>query len=292
MYRTMRDRSASEIMPADGAPFLAHPGLRAALLDYCREMSSRDPPDWPVFKLLDQFHRYMVGFMLVHDHVEWRWHGGRPPTLSGLQARGALGPRQTAAVVATLKSARLVRSLPVPGDRRVQLLEPLPQLVREIAQSPLAFLRAADRLSGSEVANAFAASDEAIARLTHASAASVLRGGPVIPFPRVLHFATRDCGYLILCGVMATFYARHLGEPAGSLAHRALAARLQVSPSHVRNVLRHAEACGWFRTDRRGALADIDAGFVDEFERWTCWQMAHFRFLAATLEGIATEAAT
>jgi hypothetical protein len=271
-----------------GGTLPEHPGLRRALLYYCRDMSSRDPPDWPVFKLLDQFHRYMIAFMLVHDHVDWRWHGGPPPTLSGLQARGALRPRQTAAIVATLKSARLVRSLPFPGDRRVQVLEPLTPLVREIGHSPLAFLRAADMLQDTDVAKTFAASDEALARLTHASAASVLRGGPVIPFPRVLHFATRDCGYLVLTGVMAAFFAQALGEPAESLTHRALAARLQVSPSHVRNMLRHAEAAGWFRTDRLGALTDIDQGFVEEFEQWGCWQMAHFQTLVGTLTGEAT----
>jgi hypothetical protein len=247
-------------------------------------MSSREPPNWPVFKLLDQFNRYMVAWLLVHDHCEWRRNGGPPPTLSQLQARQALQPRQTAAVVAILKSARLIRSTPLAEDRRVQQLEPLPPLIREVAQSPLAFLRAGDLLLDTQVAPAIAGDDETVATIIHGSAASVLSGGPVLPFPRVLHFATRDCGYLILTAVMAAHYARITGEASGPLTPRALAQRLQVSPSHVRNVLGDAIARGWFRIGRRPATLDMEVDFISEFEQWACWQIAHFHDIALGLQ--------
>lgn len=266
-----------------GAPFRQHPGFRAALLDYCREMSQRAPPDWPVFKLLDQFNRYMIGFLLVHDHVEWLLHDGPPATLSALQARNALRPRQTVTIVATLKAARLIRSTPLAEDRRVQVLEPLMRLTEEIARSPVAFLRAVDRLQGSGFAVDIANDERRQMRLIHGSAATVLRGGPVLPFPRILHFATRDSGYLILTAVMAAHYTQREGAPMPSLSHRELAMNAQVSPSHVLNLLRHGTASGWFRTDRGGAIVGVDAALTEEFEQWAIWQMGHFQEIAATI---------
>jgi hypothetical protein len=266
-----------------GAAFSMHPRLGEALLFYCREMSTREPPSWPVFKLLDQFNRYMVAWLLVHDHCEWRLNGGPPPTLSRLQAHQALQPRQTAAVVATLKSARLILSTPLARDRRVQQLEPLPPLIREVAQSPLAFLRAADLLLGTQAAPAIAGDDWAVTRVIHRSAASVLHGGPVLPFPRVLHFATRDCGYLILTAVMAAHFARICDEASEPLTPRALAQRLQVSPSHVRSVLTDAKTRGWFRTAQNTGVIEVDPDFVAEFEQWSCWQLAHFQDIAIDL---------
>lgn len=288
MYRRMLDGNTGDIAHGDAAGFRAHPRFGEALLRYCRDMSGREPPRWPVCKMLDQFNRYMIAWLLVHDHCEWRLNGGPPPTLSRLQAYKAMQPRQTASVVATLRSAQLIRSIPLAQDRRVRQLEPLPALVREVAQSPLAFLRAGDLLLGTRQAAVIAGDDWMLARVVHGSAVSVLRGGPVLPFPAILHFATRDCGYLILAAVLAAHYARAAGEQPEPLAHRALAQRMQVSPSHVRGVFADAEARGWFHPARHLATIDVDRALVEEFEQFACWQIAHFQAIAATLQAVGS----
>lgn len=262
-----------------------HPQFHSALSHYCNTVVAPAPEQWPLVKLLDQLGRYLVAYLLIHNYYAWRYAGGPAPTLSALQRAAAASDRHTAGLVAAFKAGRLVQVEPG-ADRRVRHLRPAPAMINAIGRSVRGFVAAAEKLSGEKSAMSGLLEDNPDIQgdLLRRSAASVLQSGTLIhPFPRVLHFARRDCGYLLLCAVMCAHYAeagRH-GAPAISLSLRALAERFQVSPAHVGNLLGEAQREGWFATGPRGRLAAIDQSLIAEFELWSSWQMAHYLALAA-----------
>lgn len=113
----------------------------------------------------------------------------------------------------------------------------------------------------------------------------MLRHGTLIaPFPRVLKFAGRDCGYPLLTALVGAHYAVTVpGAPAAvSLSLRGLAERLDVSRAHIGNLLGEAEAAGWIRiTD--GRLTALDPTLLAEFEAWAAGQMLFYDDLAAAI---------
>ncbi|GGF52671.1 hypothetical protein GCM10007301_10190 [Azorhizobium oxalatiphilum] len=290
------DRPA-DLLPGDFtaavARLEAHPQFRSVLSRYCHTVAAQAPEGWPLVKLLDQLARYMICYVMIHNYHAWRQGSGPPPTLSALQGAVQSSARQTAGFVAQLKASRLVMVEPDPADRRVKHLRPTPDVVFEVGRSVLAFVAAAEELSGGATARSalLAAHADALGDLLRRSAAFVLAHGTLIhPFPRVLSFARRDCGYLLLCAVMGAHYAATVpgAAPALPLSYRALAGRLRVSPAHVGNLLRDGEREGWFATDARGRLAFMDPTLSAEFELWGAWQMAHYLALAGeTAEAFA-----
>ncbi|OYZ99072.1 MAG: hypothetical protein B7X99_09350 [Rhizobiales bacterium 17-65-6] len=235
-------------------------------------------------KLFDQFTRYLTCYVLIHNYYAWRNAGGPLPTLSLLQPAVEASPRQTAGFIASLKAGRLVTVESADGDRRSKLLRPAPEMIREIGRSVQAFVAAGEALDGEAIIGARLLDDpDALGDLLYRSAADVLARGTLIhPFPRVLFFARRDCGYLLFCEVMRAHYAMTLGtqESMPSLSYRALAERLQVSPAHIGNLLGEADRNGWFTIGARGRLVAMDPGLVAEFEVWAACQIAHFAGLS------------
>jgi len=252
--------------------------FRPALARYCSAMVGAAPAAWPVYKLFDQIDRYIVSYMLIHNYYCWRNAGGPAPTLSALQRIVGTSARHTAGLVAAMKIGHLILSERPTDDRRIQHLRPAPAMVREIGRSVLLFVAAADEIEG-HPGNRMLEDVSALGDLLHRSAAYVLRHGTLIhPFPRIFHFAKRDCGYLILTAVLDAHYRQAFpGEDAAaSLSYRALARRFQVSPAHIGNLLSEAEHHGWFATGPGGRLAAIDMALVTEFEQWASWQMIHY----------------
>lgn len=262
-----------------------HPGFRPALAGYCLKMIETAPMQWPVHKLFDQMDRYVVCYMLIHNYYAWRHAEGPSPTLSLLQQRAGSSARQTAGLVSAMRSGRLVFSHPTPGQRRGRHLQPSPAMIEEIGRSIRLFVAATDAITGRCPGRAvlLGQDEDALGDVIRRSADFVLAHGTLIhPFPRVLHFAKRDCGYLALAAVLGAHYARIVpgAPPAASLSYRSLAQRLQVSPAHVGNLLGEAHRHGWFTTGEGGRLLAISDDFVDEFEQWASWQMAHYAALA------------
>lgn len=256
-----------------------HPGFRAALAAYCRGMSSPARIDWPVYKLFDQIGRYLVCYMLIHNYYAWVRGTGPAPTLTALQKVSGVSERQTAGFVAALKSGRLILTEPSPNDRRVKHLRPAPPMIAEIGRSARLFIAASDALAGRGGARAALLADnhDLLGDVIRRSAAYVLAHGTLIhPFPRVLHFAERDSGYLLLTAVFAARFDGLASSPAaGSLSYRQLARRFQVSAAHIGSLMNEAQREGWFHTDGRGRLAGVAPDFVEEFAQWASWQMVH-----------------
>jgi len=272
--------------------FLVHPRLRPALAVYCREMIEIDPDGWPIAKLFNQFGRYMVGFLQIHHHHAWRYHGGPLPTLARLQATSSLSPRQTASIVAGLRAGGLLMVEPGSGRSRGYGLAPSRQLTAAIARSMLAFLRAADALEYPVRPRTPRIEDDPTLQneFVYRSAALVLAGNVTLldPFPRVMHFATKDCGYLILAAIMAAIYAYLAGESVPSLSYRSLAKHFRISPSHVGNLMTVAMHEQWFTTDGRGRIVQAEPGFVEEFEHWSASELAHYASIADAILGEAS----
>ncbi|MEW6123121.1 MAG: hypothetical protein AB1698_10955 [Pseudomonadota bacterium] len=280
-------RSATPLpaLAALSARYRADPRFACLLKAYCSTMTEAPEGAWPFAKLFNQFARYMVCYMLIHNYYAWRLGGGPPPTLAVLQRSVPSSPRQAAGFIAALKAGRLVEAMAMPEDRRTKLLRPEEAVIRAVGRSGFGFIVAAEHLEGrgAPLAERLAAQPEALGELLYRSAAFVRAHGTLIdPFPRILTFARRDCGYLVLCAVMGAHY-ESAAEHAPSLSLKALAERFRISPAHVGNLLQEAQGEGWFRIGPRGRLKEMDHGLVDEFERWASWQMAHYRTLAATL---------
>lgn len=268
--------------------YLSHSQFRPALLNYCSDLVGAPAEPWPFAKLFNQFARYMICYMLIHNYFAWRLGAGPPPTLAALQRVVPSSPRQTAGFVAALKAGRLVSGEDMAQDRRIRLLRPADTVIRAVGRSGLGFIIAAEQLEGDDTALSRRLDErpEAQGDLLYRSAAFVLTHGTLIdPFPRILGFARRDCGYLVLCAVMMAHYeaAADRGAATLPLTQKALAERFRVSPAHVGNLLGEAQEAGWFRVEAPGRLQEMDPTLVQEFERWAAWQMAHYRMLAAAL---------
>ncbi|WP_371345567.1 hypothetical protein [Ancylobacter sp. IITR112] len=244
-------------------------------------MAAGPAASWPYSKLFDQLGRYLVSYMLVHNYYQWRHRGAPPPTLSALQKVAGASPRQTAGFVASLRAGRLVTVEADPTDRRATLLRPSAVMIAEIGRSLRLFVEALDRLDipSEGIPRAARLDDpDTLGDLIARSAAYVLAHGTLLhPFPRVLFFAQRDCGYPLLTAVIGNHYAQSLqgAAPAPSLRRRDLSDRLQVSVAHIGSLFAEAEARGWFKVVAGGQLAALDAEFLAEFEHWATWQMAH-----------------
>ncbi|MEE7489922.1 hypothetical protein [Methylobacterium oryzae] len=260
--------------------------FRRAVAGYCHGMVEPSQIVWPSHKLLNQMARYVVSFMLIHNDYAWRHHGGPRPTLTALQAMVGLSRRQTAGFVSALKAGRYVTAVADRGDGRVKCLQAAPSLVSEIARSGRLFAAAMDVVAR-RVPGRAAQLDgpDRLGELVCRSAAHVLRHGTLIaPFPRVLHFAERDCGYPLLTALVGAHYAATIpGAPAAiPLSLRGLAERLDVSRAHIGNLLGEAEAAGWIRISG-GRLAALDPTLLAEYEAWAAGQMLFYDDLAAAI---------
>jgi hypothetical protein len=260
--------------------------FRPAVAGYCQGMIEPAQIVWPSHKLLNQIGRYVVSFMLIHNDYAWRHHGGPRPTLTVLQAMVGSSPRQTAGFVSALKAGRFVTAVADRGDGRVKCLQAAPALVTEIARSGRLFVAAMDAVTRRDPGHAgMLDGPDRLGELVRLSAAHVLRHGTLIaPFPRVLRFAGRDCGYPLLTALVGAHYAATVpGAPAAvSLSLRSLAERLDVSRAHVGNLLGEAEAAGWIRI-AGGHLTAFDPTLLAEFEVWAAGQMLFYDDLAAAI---------
>lgn len=261
-----------------------HRDFRLALARYCHEMAGEAPVAWPVYKLFDQLHRYIVCYMLIHNYYAWRCGEGGAPTLTALQKVVGVSERQTAGFVAAMKVGGFVIAEADPQDRRVKRLKPAPAMIGEIGRSVRLFVRTVDEVEARQPGRAERlAEPDRLGELLQRSAAFVLQNGTLIhDFPRVLYFAGRDCGYPLLSAVMGAHYAAHCpgAPPAVPLSTRLLARRFQVSRAHVGSLLEEAARKGWFTIGASGVLAALSDDLLEEFEQWSCWQMVHYDDLA------------
>lgn len=260
------------------------PRFRPALARYCLGMCEAPPDGWPLYKLFDQFNRYVASFMLIHNYYDWRDGHGAAPTLAVLQRRVNWSPRQTAGFVAGLKAGQFIHTQDDPRDRRNKLLRPGATIIREIGRSYRLFARALDEIVERSGPPPPFEDVEWLGRLIQRSAARVLACGTLIhSFPALLHLTQRDCGYPVLTAIMAAHYCAllpGLGVAPG-LTRRALAQRFQVSAAHIGNLIAEAESHGWF--SRGGEGVKPTATLCDEFELWAAVQMLHIAQLVAAM---------
>jgi len=274
-------REVAELI-ASGTNYRSHPRFRQAVAHYCESMSQPAPVGWPIWKLLNRFTRYLAVYTLIHNYFAWRQYGETHPSAAVLQKQSGLSPRQTINLVNALRAGRLVTVESLASDRRIKLLRPSPEIIREIGRSMLAYIEAEGMLSGKNSrARQVAANPDLLGDVICHCARFVMAHGTVIhPFPKILSLASRDCGYLLLVTLMAAYYRRLDGRTPITLSTTALAKRYDTSPSHVANVLRELKDSGDFSSNRNGFLEHLSADFVDEFETWSACEMLHYTALA------------
>lgn len=278
------------------ASLICRSGFREALRSYCAGVIQRLELSWPADKFFGQRLRYLVSFSLIGLDARWRRGVGEAPTLAALQRIAPASARQIAELVGTLKLSSYVVSSRL-ADGRALRLSPTMTLLQEIGRSPLAFLDACERLdpAASPMAAKFGLDAAGLADWLGTSYEMFLQEDLYFaPFSNVVEFTGQDCGYPVLCAVLAAHYSALAGLAAPApLSYRGLAERFRVSRQHIGNILANAERRACFSVDRGGRRVTVSADFLSEFETWAAGQMAHYRLLAehryAQLDGSLVE---
>lgn len=266
------------------ATLMRSPVFADALESYCGAMVEPPGISWPTDKVFAQKLRYLVAFVLIGNDARWRRSGGEPPTLAALQRAAPASARQIAGFVSALRHGGYVVATRDRDDRRTLHLRPSPGLLHEIARSPLAFLRASERLAPPlrPLADRLRAEADDLSDWLGRSRDRFHAGDILFaPFPRIVRFTEYDCGYPVLSAVLGAHYAAlHGRAPQVRLSYAALAERFRVSRQHIGNIFIEAERRGCFTVSHGGRDTLMSPTFVHEFETWAAGQMAHYRLLA------------
>ncbi|TBY71967.1 MarR family transcriptional regulator [Rhizobium leguminosarum bv. viciae] len=294
LYAGVRDFAADSLW-VEAASLMRHPSYTSALLSYCEAMIARVPKLLPANKLFAQKQRYFASFVLIYLYVQWLQARNPAPSLALLQRSVPGSPRQTADFIKGLRDRGLITAESLDTDRRTQILKPSLQLMREIAHSPLAILRASEfEVPPLLIRPDDLAMDETL--LAHWLALSAeryaIKDDLFGPFPIIVRHSERDAGHLVLCAVMAEALRQRIAAAKvyGSLTYRALAERFDVSRQHISNILDEAADKGWYCVSPGGELALMPDDTLLQFETWVAGQMAHYRRLACTVNGRKSEA--
>ncbi|MBX4927785.1 MarR family transcriptional regulator [Rhizobium binae] len=294
LYAGVNDFAADTLW-VEAARLMRHPSYGVAVLSYCEAMIARVPKVLPANKLFAQKQRYLVSFILICLHVQWLQSRGPAPSLALLQRSAPGSPRHIAAFISGLRDRGLVTATSLETDRRTQVLKPSLELMREIGQSPLAILSAAEVVAPPlPIRTDDLAGDETL--LAHWLALSAerytVKDDLFGPFPIIVRHSERDAGHLVFCAVMAAaLRQRQGGGIAGSLTYRALAERFDVSRQHISNILDEAAEKSWYCVSPGGELALMPDDTLLQFETWVAGQMAHYRRLVLAIAGKTSGAA-
>lgn len=260
---------------------LSHPALAKALLDYCLAMSAPTASTWAANKVFNQKLRYIVAYTLVGNYTRFLDDASFLPTLTALQARLEASPRQVAELVKNMRLGGYVEAIRDPHDRRFAHLKPTDLLLREVAKSPLFFLKGAEEIGFCDAGtlDALHATPDSMMRWMGLSASTYQKEDVFFgPFSRVVRFSERDAGYLLLTAVMATAYMAAQGQkPPFSLTYDALAEKFGVSRQHIGNLFAEAEPVLVIRS---GTIQSISSDLIDEFNTFALGQMAHYSLIA------------
>ncbi|MBY5569585.1 MarR family transcriptional regulator [Rhizobium leguminosarum] len=286
LYAGVRDFAADSLW-VEATGLMRHPSYASALLAYCEFMTARAPKLLPANKLFAQKQRYFVSFLLICLYVQWLESRGAPPSLALLQRSAPGSPRQIADFINGLRDRGLIIATSLKTDRRTQILKPSLELLREIAQSPLAALRSSELLAPPLPIRPddLVMDEDRLARWLALSAERyAVKDDLFGPFPAVVRHSERDAGHLVFCSVIAEALHQRTGSPAsGSLTYRGLAERFDVSRQHISNIFDEAAQNGWYRISPGGEVALMPEHTLLQFETWVAGQMVHYRHLALTI---------
>lgn len=239
------------------AAILAHPKFAEARLAYFDHLD-RIYGDNPFLnKLMMQGGRMMLFFLIICLANAYREEDrGSWPTLANLQR--ALAPMQLASrghishLVGRMVQVGFLRSTPSPVDARTRLLTPTPAMLAHDQDwllahyAPLAVLFGTSDyalpLAGD---GAFQAAQRGVAAQAFAQLAS-----PLLDNPIMLFLAGHDAAFLILTGLAGA--AARASSDEASIPYTELSRRYSVSRTHVRRLLREAEANGWLTSASEG----------------------------------------
>lgn len=266
------------------AALLADPQFDRAMLAYCRSMVEPNGFRWPANKIFAQKIRYITCYTLIGLAERFEQTKGPVPTLTLLQTMVPGSARQVSDLISGLRAGGYVTAQQNAMDRREIRLSPTPALVLEIGRSPLSYLRASSLLAQQDLYRRLSEDVSLLSRVL-AQSLEAFRTKDVLfqPFETVVDFSGRDSGYLMLCAVMGSHFARATGDSFDlALSYDVLSQRFQVSRQHVGNVLADAAKRGLL-TVHSGHTTHVDPALVREFRCWCAGQMAHFTMLAQTV---------
>jgi hypothetical protein len=191
--------------------------------------------------------------------------------IRGLEASQLASGNRARSLVAMLKRAGGLESVPHPVDGRRLKLVPTPLLQQTHRDWLLSVLRPL-----SEVATLAAPPEELAAepRLAERYITSIMLRQAIDGFtifagwPDAEAFMNRRHGYLLMLALA--------GATAGSIdVNRAqIAHRYGVSPAHIATMLADAEAHGWLTRRQPSSVVDLDPAFADRLDLWVARELA------------------
>lgn len=250
----------------------AHPRFPVAKQRFCTEV--------PAMWLASPLNRRLIadtGAMAVSITVTGLnrldpVHGASLETMiRGLEAGGLASGNRARSLVAMLKRAGGVDSVPHPQDGRRLKLVPTPllqQTHRDWLLSVLGPLSEVADLPGTP--QELAAEPRLAERyITSIMLRQVVDGFTIFDgWPEAEAFMNRRHGYLLMLALA--------GATGPSIdINRARTARWYgVSPAHVATMLADAEAHGWLVRRRPSSIVDLDPGFAERLDLWVARELA------------------
>lgn len=266
------------------AEILAHPRFDEASQRYIWGMRGAHENDPMVNHLMSEVGRFTIVSLALYLHA------GRDPRdprsgLSLTRLQDLVGGLRLAsrgrveAVVRELIAAGFVTAETSSADARLKLLMPTAKLERASYAWQMPHLEAVDMITRHEggYARHFAPGNDFYQALQWVSNGRFLRGIYLAePFPQLMPFVIRDCGYVILLHLLTAPAAdkkSNFGRVI-SLPFTEMVERRAISRSHIRRLLIEAEEHGILRLEAQGGQAIAIAPEFDALFR--LWLAATF----------------
>lgn len=298
------------------AEILAHPRFEEASQRYVWGMRGAHENDPMVNHLMSEVGRFTIVSLALYLHA------GRDPAdprsgLSLTRLQDLVGGLRLAsrgrveAVVRELTAAGFVTAETSSADARLKLLHPTPKLEQASYAWQKPHLDAVDLITshpGGYAAH-FAPGNDYYQGLQWVSNDRFLRGIYLAePFPQLMPFVIRDCGYVVLLHLLTAPKASkksNFGRVV-SLPFADMVAQRAISRSHIRRLLVEAEEHGILRLEAQGGQAIAIAPEFDAlFRLWLAatfwcferdaanalaWREARGRMVNATLPKMVKQA--
>lgn len=259
--------------PALVAEFAAQPGFAEACRTTMRTALGRANRDPVMARVTRDMSRLMYGYLVLY--LDARNNG---ITLSAIQEFcseiGLASPGRAAAILVHMRAIGYIKPSPTPTDRRTRgyvpslemkaaLREAVTGETRALSMIEPEALRLAERLEDPEIFKAY------LQRLG-VSLANMMRNSRP---GSIALFADRNAGMIVLFDILTSAAEGDSYPPRGvlNMSVTALAAKFQVSRSHVFRLLRDAEKAGYLKRnadEQTGTITEKFAADLIEFHAY------------------------
>jgi DNA-binding MarR family transcriptional regulator len=262
----------------------AHPGFATAAADYARNTVQLFEGRYLVNKALANVARQTVCIAILSTYFgQSEKEGAFLSSIQALTTRlGVCSKNTTAAIVALLERLGLVLRVENPRDRRWLFIQPTANLVSAISDSHRLALAAADSLFPSDSYGALFDRDQVVRERCFAVGLYfyIAIHSSVFSSPRSRAFTDSEGGTTLLLKLMSLREPGwRTGDQIIDFPYDEIGALFGLSRTHVRRLMRRAEAAGFVRLLQKGGRqVRILPALEDLFENLVAANIARAQF--------------